>query len=76
MGRGYSFAVLRAKILFNENLRKKRKPRFSNAFNKTMFDTFNWHEVADHVITNNFGVDFSIFIKKLEKSVLSALFRH
>lgn len=27
MGRGYSFEALRAKILFNENLHKKRKPR-------------------------------------------------
>lgn len=72
MGRGYSFEALRAKILFNENLHKKRKPRFnSSAFNKEMYyDTFNWHEVTDHVITGNYGVDFSTFIKKLERGDL------
>lgn len=60
MGRGYSFDALRAKILFNEKLHKKRKPRFnSSAFNKAMlYDTFNWYEVNDHDITDNFGVDF------------------
>ena len=72
MGRGYSFEALRAKILFNENLHKKRKPRFnSSAFSKAiLYDTFNWHEVTDHVITGNYGVDFSTLIKKLEKGDL------
>ncbi|GIN52390.1 hypothetical protein J36TS2_12840 [Bacillus paralicheniformis] len=72
MGRGYSFEALRAKILFNENLHKKRKPRFnSSAFSKAiLYDTFNWHEVTDHVITGNYGVDFSTLIKKLEKGEL------
>ncbi|GIN70378.1 hypothetical protein J14TS2_08530 [Bacillus sp. J14TS2] len=72
MGKGYSFEALRAKILFNENLHKKRKPRFnSSAFNKAMlYDTFNWDEVTDHVITGNYGVDFSTLIKKLEKGEL------
>src|SRR5690625_3500384 len=37
MGRCYSFDALRAKILFNEKLHKKRKPRFnSSAFNKAL----------------------------------------
>ncbi|MFD1396749.1 ISL3 family transposase [Kroppenstedtia eburnea] len=69
MGRGYSFEALRAKILFNENLHKKRKPRFNpSAFNKAMlYDTFGWDEVTNHVITGNYGVDFSTLIKKLEK---------
>ena len=72
MGRGYSFDALRAKILFNEKLHKKRKPRFnSSAFNKAMlYDTFNWYEVNDHDITDNFGVDFSTLIKNLEKGDL------
>jgi len=72
MGRGYSFEALRAKILFNENLHKKRKPRFnSSAFSKAMlYDTFNWYEVTDHVITGNYGVDFSTLIKNLEKGDL------
>lgn len=61
MGKGYSFEVLRAKILFNEKLHKKRKPRFNpSAFIETMFNnTFNRHEVTDHDITDNYGVDFS-----------------
>ncbi|HFE0841071.1 TPA: transposase [Streptococcus agalactiae] len=72
MGRGYSFDALRAKILFNEKLHKKRKPRFnSSAFNKAMlYDTFNWYEVNDHDITDNLGVDFSTLIKNLEKGDL------
>ena len=53
MGRGYSFDALRAKILFNEKLHKKRKPRFnSSAFNKAMlYDTFNWYEVNETLQT-------------------------
>src|SRR5699024_12387592 len=72
MGRGYSFDALRAKILFNEKLHNKRKPRFnSSAFNKAkLYDTFNWYEVNDHDITDNFGVDFSTLIKNLEKGDL------
>jgi transposase len=72
MGRGYSFEALRAKMLFNENLHKKRKPRFNQtAFNKAMLFDFNsWHEVTDHDITDNFGVDFSTLIKRLEKGDL------
>ena len=72
MGRGYSFKALRAKILFNEKLHKKRKPRFnSSAFSKAMlYDTFNWYEVKDHHRTGNNGVDFSTLIKKLEKGYL------
>ncbi len=72
MGRGYSFDVLRAKILFNEKLHKKRKPRFnSSAFGNAMSNRdFDWYEVTDHDITDNWGVDFSIFIKKLEKGDL------
>ena len=71
-GRGYSFDALRAKILFNEKLHKKRKPRFnSSAFNKAMlYDTFNWYEMNDHDITDNLGVDFSTLIKNLEKGDL------
>jgi len=72
MGRGYSFDALRAKILFNSKLHKKRKPRFnSSAFGHAMsYDGNNWFEVTDHNITDNFGVDFSTFIKILEKSDL------
>jgi len=72
MGRGYSFEALRAKILFNEKLHKKRKPRFNQtAFSKAMlFDFNNLHEMTDHDITDNFGDDFSTLIKKLEKGDL------
>lgn len=72
VGRGYSFEALRAKILFNEKLHKKRKLRFnSSAFSKDILhDAFNWHEVTDRDITGNYGVDFSTLIKKLEKGDL------
>lgn len=72
MGRGYSFDALRAKILFNEKLHKKRKPRFnSGAFGHAMSNfNFDWDEVTDHDITDNWGVDFSTLIKILEKGGL------
>jgi transposase len=35
-----------------------------------LYDTFNWYEVNDHDITDNFGVDFSTLIKNLEKGDL------
>lgn len=35
-----------------------------------LYDTFNWYEVNDHDITDNFGVDFSTPIKNLEKGDL------
>lgn len=68
-GRGHSFEVLRAKILFNESLHKKRKPRF----NKKSFGLATYrHETGiDRFIrTDNWGVDFSTFIKILEKGEL------
>jgi len=69
MDRGYSFEALLAKMLFNENLHKKRKPQFNQtALSKAMLFDFNsWHEVTDHDITDNFGVDFSTLIKNLKK---------
>ena len=72
MGRGYSFEALRAKIIFNEKLHKKRKPRFnSSAFSKAMlYDSFNSYQITDRDKTGNYGVDFSTLIKKLEKSNL------
>lgn len=64
-GRGHSFEVLRAKILFNEKLHKKRKERF----NKSSFvlSKPSEFEITDHDITDNYGIDFSTFIKILEK---------
>src|SRR5699024_7780573 len=78
VGRGYSFDALRAKILINEKLHKKRKPRFNtSAFNKAvLYDTFNWDEVNDKDITDNFVVDFSTLIKNLENGDLYVLFHH
>src|SRR5699024_7462416 len=72
MGRGYSFDTIRAKILFNEKLHKKRKPRFNpSAFGHAMSNYGkNWFEVTDHDITDNWGVDFSTLIKILEKGDL------
>ncbi|EMJ6878086.1 TPA: hypothetical protein LK594_003061 [Enterococcus faecium] len=63
---------LRAKIIFNEKLHKKRKPRFnSSAFSKAMlYDSFNSYQITDRDKTGNYGVDFSTLIKKLEKSNL------
>lgn len=72
MGRGYQFDALRAKILFNDKLHKKRKPRFNKmVFSNLLTSMDNYQfEVTDHDITGNFGVDFSTLIKKLEKGDL------
>ncbi|MBN6189411.1 ISL3 family transposase [Aneurinibacillus sp. BA2021] len=72
MGRGYSFDALRAKILFNEKLHKKRKPRFNpSAFGHALSNYGNnWFDITDHHTTDNWGVDFSTLIKILEKGDL------
>ena len=63
-GRGYSFEVLRAKLLFNEALHKKRKARFNVlAFNQPFM-------VTDDVFRDieiNYGVDFSTLLDYLEQ---------
>jgi transposase len=72
LGRGYSFDALRAKVLFNEKLHKKRKPRFNaNAFSHALswYSSYDF-EVTDHEVTGNYGVDFSTLIKILEKGNL------
>ncbi|MFD2657684.1 MULTISPECIES: ISL3 family transposase [Bacillaceae] len=69
LGKGYSFDSLRAKILFNEKLHKKRKPRFNkNAFYDALPNMFD--HVTDHNVSDNFGIDFTTFIKELEKGEL------
>lgn len=72
MGRGYSFDALRAKVLFNEKLHKKRKPRFNQSAFSHALSWYSFHdfEIADHEITDNYGVDFSTLIKILEKGDL------
>src|SRR5699024_8893326 len=72
MGRCYSFDALRDKIVFNERIYKKRKPRFkSSAFNiDILYDTFYLYVVNIHNITDTFGVAFSPLIKNLEKGDL------
>ncbi|MFG6669386.1 ISL3 family transposase [Bacillus subtilis] len=63
-GRGYSFEVLRAKLLFNESLHKKRKVRFNwNAFNKTFMPTVEQFIEKEF----NYGVDFSTLLDYLEQ---------
>lgn len=73
MGRGYSFEALRAKVLFNEKLHKKHKPRFnSNAFGHAMsnYGLGYFDLVTDHDITGNYGVDISTLLAKLEEGYL------
>lgn len=67
-GRGYSFEVLRAKLLFNENLHKKRAPKFNRAvFTHTLTSgSFNFFDdiFEDDI---NYGVDFSTLLRYLEE---------
>ena len=69
MGRGYSFEVIRAKILFSEGVRKVEKPKYNtksfdvlilDRHEKAMFVSENTNEVFDY------GVDISTLVKKLE----------
>ena len=59
-------------LLFLPDLTAIEPPRFNqSAFGHAMSNfNFEWDEVTDHDITDNFGVDFSTFIKILEKSGL------
>ena len=71
MGRGYSFDALRAKSLFNEKLHKSVSHDLIQVLSikAMLYDTFNWYEVNDHDITDNFGVDFPRLLN-LEKGDL------
>ncbi|GEO26204.1 ISL3 family transposase [Alicyclobacillus acidoterrestris] len=61
--RGYSYDVLRAKLMFNEELHKARKPRF-NA------DAFYYNVGTGIHIEESYGVGFSTLIAKLEEGYL------
>lgn len=64
-GRGYSFEVLRAKLLFNEKLHKTRTKRFNKSvFNKAMYSSQNTVEVEELL---NYGLDFSTLLAYLEE---------
>lgn len=61
-GRGYSFDVLRAKLLFNENLHKKRKPKFNSDAFMHMTSKGSFYRVEPEVDDSelvNYGVSFS-----------------
>lgn len=66
-GRGYSFEVLRTKVLYTNGFKTAAKPRFNRRPNTNM-DTFGmispWSD-QDEVI--NYGVPISTFIEKYER---------
>lgn len=67
-GRGYSFEVLRAKLLFNEKLHKTRTKRFNREVFHTMmqFDPNRKRTVEAEEILN-YGVDFSTLLHELDE---------
>lgn len=73
VGRGYSFDVLRAKILFTEGYRKvKKKKKFKEievTFGKMLPDQFpNWSQTGyEWVHEEIYGADFSTLIKAVEE---------
>lgn len=67
-GRGYSFEVLRAKLLFNQKLHKKRTKRFNREVFQHMFQSgFNQRHTVEVEETVNYGVDFSTLLYELDK---------
>lgn len=62
-GRGYNYESLRAKLLFNENLHKGRKPRFDK-------ESFYYLMGTGNEISDSYGVDFSTLSDFLEKGML------
>jgi transposase len=75
LGRGYSFEVLRAKILFTEGLAKQRKPKYQRRIDDYVleenFPMFKMLPVIrEPEETTLLGIDLSTLIEKLEKGEL------
>lgn len=70
IGRGYSFEVLRAKILFSEGFRKQRKPKYWDS--PILPDGFAMYQrlASDFYLEEDFGVDISTLIDKFEQGLL------
>ncbi|ATN94326.1 ISL3 family transposase [Lysinibacillus phage vB_LspM-01] len=67
-GRGYSFDVLRAKLLFNEKLHKTRTKRFNReVFHHMYYHDFNRERTVEVEEILNYGVDFSTLLAYLEQ---------
>lgn len=67
IGRGYSFEVLRAKLLFNENLHKKRAPKFNRGMFSNMMQSYGSNFFDDYEPEINYGVNFSTLLSYLER---------
>lgn len=70
VGRGYSFDVIRAKILFSEGIRKQVKVKYDrslNSFSHSLYDTVA--EPTFEYDNLDYGVDISTLLKKLEKGL-------
>lgn len=68
-GRGYSFEVLRAKVLFGTSATRKPKYTRANTSNKTYTFTtaFSWNDfVGSTKLTEGFGVDIPQLLEVLE----------
>lgn len=67
-GRGYSFEVLRAKLLFNEKLHKTRTKRFNReVFHHMMYHEPNRERTVEVEEIQNYGVDFYTLLTYLEQ---------
>lgn len=77
LGRGYSFEVLRAKMLFTEGLPKERKPKYQKRFYDKELLEYNYplfDKIPPIGIVREggelLGIDISTLIEKLEKGEL------
>jgi transposase len=69
MGRGYSFDVLRAKILFSKGIRKVKRPKYSiSTFEKVMDMPPNL--MVSENLNIDYGADITTIIQKIEEGAL------
>ena len=68
-GRGYTFEVLRAKILFKENIHKTQsvKPRFD----RSAFDTFTSFKLPTTPKITNYGTDISTLFSLIDSGAFN-----
>lgn len=66
-GRGYSFDVMRAKILYSDGARVTPKPVFDRNFNNFDRDSLSMVAISQH--EEDYGASISTLIKQFEKEV-------
>lgn len=68
-GRGHSFEVLRAKVLFNEELHKNRKPRFNKKSFGLASGRYDMIERFTFNRTDNWGWTFPHLLRKWRRAL-------